>query len=136
MTAGCFAFPSYVKPVWERLTVYPDISAFVTVTLQTAVFPPSVVLAVIFAVPSPTAVTFPAESTLATDALLLDQATDLSRASEGLTAADSCFVSPIFREAVAGLTLTPVTFFVEKLRATFTLSVPIVPVRLPLCTPL
>ena len=44
---------------------------FFTVMVQVAVFDPSSVFTVIFAVPAPLAVTFPAPSTVATDGLLL-----------------------------------------------------------------
>ena len=118
------------------VTVKPEMVSLVTVRRHIAFFPPSVVVTVMSAVPSVTAVTFPAESTFATAVLLLVHATDLSRASVGLTVAVSCFVSPGFIAAVDALRLTPVTLLAGNSRTTVTFSVPIVPVRLPPFTPL
>ena len=56
--------------------------------------PPSVVVTVIVAVPAAFAVTTPEDETAATEVLLEDQVTDLSVALDGVTVADSVWVSP------------------------------------------
>ena len=60
-----------------------------TVTVQVAVLPPSVVVTVIVAVPAFFAVTTPEVETAATVVLLDDQVTDLSDAFDGFTVAVS-----------------------------------------------
>ena len=76
--------------------VIPDASiAGVTVTLQTAVFPPAV--AVMFAVPSAAAVTVPSAATVATVSLSDFHVTVLSAAFSGSTAAVSFSVAPAAR---------------------------------------
>ena len=69
----------------------------VTVTAQSAVFLPSTVVTVIFAVPSATAVTLPFSSTVATDGLSLLQETLLLAASLGRIVAAKVCVSPTVR---------------------------------------
>ena len=76
-------------------TPVTDTVAFVTVTVQAAVFPPSAVLTVIVAVPSPFAVIFPLLSTVATLVLLDDQLTDLFVAFDGETVAVRVAVLPV-----------------------------------------
>ena len=68
------------------------ISAVCTVTVQVAVLSPT--LAVMVAVPLPTAVTLPLASTVATEVLELDQVTLLSVAFSGSTVATSVEVPP------------------------------------------
>ena len=70
----------YIIQLFERV-------GSVTVTVQVAVFPPSLVLTVIVAVPEALAVTKPEEETVATEVLLEDQVTDLSVAFEGVIVA-------------------------------------------------
>ena len=68
----------------------------ITVTIQVAVrLVPSLVLAVMVAVPSPFAVTKPEELTVATEVLLLLQVTPLYAAMLGVIVAISVAVSPI-----------------------------------------
>jgi hypothetical protein len=88
-------FPSVkVKDVLFRLTPVTETAFSLTVTEQVAFLPPSLVVTVIVAVPAALAVTKPAEDTVATVVLLEDQVTDLSVALEGVTVADSVWVSP------------------------------------------
>ena len=62
------------------------------------------------AVPSPTASTFPeSPPTVTTDVLLLVHFTTLKEASDGLTVAVSCPVSPIFKDIDVLSRLMPVT---------------------------
>jgi hypothetical protein len=85
-----------------------------TVTEHVAVFPPSSVVAVIFAEPTPMPVTLPFESTVATPVLELDQDTFLFAAFSGRTVAVKEEVSPIFNvidslSKLTELTLTGLT---------------------------
>ena len=108
-----------------RLTPVTETLAAVTVTVQVAVLPPSLVLTVIVAVPAAFAVTTPEEETVATDALLEDQVTDLSVAFEGVIVADKVCVSPTVMDMDVLLRLTPVT---ETLAAvTVTVQVAVLP---------
>ena len=66
-------------------------------------------LAVIVAVPSPFAVTNPLESTVAMIEDELVHVTVLFVAVLGLIVADNCLVSPTFKEALVGETVTEVT---------------------------
>ncbi|MPM66853.1 hypothetical protein SDC9_113765 [bioreactor metagenome] len=84
-------------------------TAFLTVTAQVAVFPPSVVVTVMVAVPGATAVTRPFASTVATLSLSLRHVTAFSVAPAGATVAISVFVSPATRAAVVSFSVTPVT---------------------------
>jgi len=75
-----------------------DVTGFTTVTAHLAVFLPSLVVTVIVAVPTFTAVTLPFESTVAISVLLLFQVTALFVASAGETVATSvavCLVSSL-----------------------------------------
>ncbi len=84
-----------------------------TVTSQAAEIPlPSAAVAVITAVPLPTAVTVPSVETVATAALLLDQVTDLSSASEGSTVVVRATKSPGFMDRLELLRLIDVTFLI------------------------
>ena len=77
------------------VTEVASTTAGLTVTAQAAVrLLPSLVVAVIVAVPGATAVTRPFASTVATPSLLLVQVTVWSVASSGNTVAASCRVSP------------------------------------------
>ena len=80
-----------------------------TVMVQLAVFPPSLVLAVMVAVPVFTAVTLPCESTVATEALLEDQETPLFVALLGETVAVSESFEPAVSVALARESPMPVT---------------------------
>lgn len=80
-----------------------------TVTTQAAFLPPSLVVAVIVAVPADLAVTKPEEETVATEVLLDDQVTDLFVALEGVTVAVSVWVSPTVMDRDVSLRVTPVT---------------------------
>ena len=91
----------------SRVTWVTAMTLALTVTVQVAVFPPSVVLTVMVAVPAFTAVTLPLWSTVATAGAEEDQVTDV--ASPGDTVAESDWLSPSVRVMEEGLTLTPVT---------------------------
>ena len=94
-----------LPPVSKTLYV-----AGLTVTEQLAFFVLSELLvAVMFAVPAPTAVTRPFGSTVATLVSSLDHVTDLSVAPSGLTVAVSVSVSPTVNVVVVLLRDTPVT---------------------------
>jgi hypothetical protein len=80
-----------------------------TVTAHVAVLRPSCVVAVIAAAPAATAFTTPVAVTVATPALLLDQATALFAASGGWTAADSAACAPTLRDSAALSSDTPET---------------------------
>lgn len=73
-----------------------DGSAFFisTLTVKSAVAPPSTTVAVIVAVPFPTAVTTPFSSTFATDVSLDVHLICLFDALAGVMSTVSCFVSP------------------------------------------
>jgi len=77
-----------------------------TTIAQVAVLPPSAVVAVIVALPEPTAVTRPVLETVATLWSELDQRTDLFVASEGLIVAVSWELSPAERLMIAWARLT------------------------------
>jgi hypothetical protein len=83
------------------------VSAPMTVTLHSPFFPSAV--AVIVAVPSPTAVTRPEGLTEATDCFEEDQVTSFFVAVEGVTWALSWTVSPIPNSLEEGLTETDST---------------------------
>ena len=95
-----------------RLTPVTETFAAWTVTVQVAVFDPSVVVTVIVAVPAAFAVTTPLEDTDATEVLLEDHVTDLSVALDGNTVAVKVSVSPTVmeRELLFRLTLVTDTF--------------------------
>lgn len=80
-----------------------------TVTAQVLVKEPSTVVAVTVEVPCATAVTTPAELTVATAGLLDAHVTEVLVASAGATVAVSVLVFPIWRLIVAWLSVTPVT---------------------------
>ena len=96
-----------VRLDWFRLT--PVTAIGFTVTEQVAVFFPSSVVAVMTAVPTFTADTFPFESTVATLELELDQVTFLLVAFEGVTVAVNLSVPPINRDNDVLFNDTPVT---------------------------
>ena len=79
---------------------------FCTVIVADALFPASTVVAVITAVPDAMPVTRPSDETVATEALLLCQVTDLLLALAGRTVAVSCIVLPLYMVADAGVTVT------------------------------
>ncbi|MDR3601346.1 MAG: hypothetical protein P4L49_12840 [Desulfosporosinus sp.] len=81
----------------------------VTVIVQFAVNRPSWVVTITTAVPAATAVTTPDVETVATDVLLVDQATFLLVALEGCTVATSGSVCPIPMVVVDLFKVTPVT---------------------------
>ena len=87
----------------------PDTFGASTVSLQTAVKPPSAVFTVIFAVPTLSVLMLPLESTVATFLLLLVHVTDLLPASVGFTVAVSLALSPRFRVSVDLSSVTPET---------------------------
>ena len=80
-----------------------------TVTVQVAVLPPSVVVTVIVAVPAFFAVTTPSEDTVATVVLFDDQVTDLLEAFDGFTVAVSAWVSPSVKVSKVLSSITLVT---------------------------
>ena len=98
-----------VSVFWERVTEETGIVLFVTVTAQVAVLFPSLVVTVIVAVPSLTAVTSPSALTVATDSSDEDQLTTLSVALSGLTVAVRVVFPPSTRERVVFESSTPVT---------------------------
>jgi hypothetical protein len=85
----------------------------ITVTVQVAVCPPSLVVTVIVAVPGDTAVTLPFPSTVATDPFDDDHVTVLSVASAGDTVAVRVRVAPSVRDIELLLRVTPVTSTAE-----------------------
>ena len=86
------------------------VTGCVTVIVQELLFPlPSFAVAVMDAVPFPTARTVPLESTVATLVLLLLQVTLLLLASHGLTTAPRDMEPPLFMDALALFILSPVT---------------------------
>jgi hypothetical protein len=97
------------RAVLSRLTPVTETVAAKTLTEHVAVFPPSLVVTVIFAVPATLAVTIPAEDTVATAVLLDDQVTDLSVALDGETVAVNEYVSPSVSVNEVLSRLTPVT---------------------------
>ena len=83
--------------------------ALFTVTVHVAYFVPSATdVAVIVAVPSPMALTFPFSSTVATESLSDFHVTDLSLPSVS-TVAVSFWLSPASNVTASGETVTPVT---------------------------
>ena len=104
---ACVSPTVMVRDVWFRLT--PVTAIGFTVTEQVAFLPPSSVVAVITAVPSLTAETFPFESTVAMFVLELDHDTFLFVALEGETVAVSFSVPPISNDMVVLFKLMPVT---------------------------
>ena len=92
-----------------RLIPVTGITFALTVTVQVAVLPPSLVLTVIVAVPGDFAVTTPEEETAAIEVLFDDQVTDLSVAFEGLTVAVSVSESPSVIVRLVVFKLIPVT---------------------------
>lgn len=96
------------EEVFRDTPVTETVEAF-TVTEQVAVLPPSVVLAVIVAVPAFFAVTSPSEDTVATEVLLDVHVTSLLDALEGLTVAVNHVVSPTVMERLEGESVTLVT---------------------------
>ena len=100
------------KLVGVTLTPVTATTRVETVTSLLAVKPPSDVVAVMVAVPSPCAVTTPLELTVATVASLVLQLTLLLVALLGVTVAESVPVSPVFSDKLVGATLTPVTAIV------------------------
>lgn len=73
---------------------------FVTFMVQVAVNPPSLVVAVITALPSPTAVTLPSLLTFATFGLLLVQLTEVTSAVAGFTVAVNFSLFPLSKLSV------------------------------------
>ena len=100
-----------LAPTWSvrlsLLNVTEVTGTGLTVTVQVADFPPAV--AVMVAEPMATAVTFPLESTVALDVLLLVQVTVLSSALSGLTVAVSVSLAPISRVSSVLLRVTEAT---------------------------
>ena len=80
-----------------------------TITSQKAVFPPSIVVTAIKAIPSLTALTFPSSSTVAIALSSLLHVTSLTVALSGVTVAIRVCVSPTFKVIDSLLRLTPVT---------------------------
>ena len=99
------------SPPFLRLSTltYLSTTGAITVTVHVAVLLPSSVVTVIVAVPAAIAVTIPLSLTVATLGSLLLHVTALFVASEGVTVAVSCTVSPISSVFSVGSTLTPVT---------------------------
>ncbi len=79
-----------------------------TVTAQVAVYPPSLVVAVIVAVPAATPVTTPF-ATVATPELFVLQVIPVLEAFAGKIVAVRVFLAPLFMLAELELRLTPVT---------------------------
>ena len=95
-----------------------------TVTAQVAVWPPSVVLTVMVALPFATAVTTPFASTLATPSSLEVQLTVWFVAVAGCTVAVRLPVPPGFSVRVVGATLTDVTGTVTVSAASSDVTLP------------
>jgi hypothetical protein len=97
-----------IAPLWPPIEI--EGVALTTVAAQLAVLPPSEVVTVMVADPAATGETTPLALTVATEALLVDQVTLSSVASEGLTVAVRAPVAPpTARLRLVGLRLTPVT---------------------------
>ena len=103
------SLPPTFMLVLVLLKVIP-VTGWVTVTLQLALLPlPSFAVTVIVAVPGPTAVTLPFESTAATDVLEDFHVTALLLALLGLTVTVKVSVAPVFRLRLVLFTEIPVT---------------------------
>ena len=94
--------------LFKLIPVTGTVAAF-TVTEHVAVLKPSFVVTVIVVVPTALAVTTPEDDTVATDALLEDQVTDLSVAFDGVTVAVNAWVSPTVIVSDVLFKLIPVT---------------------------
>ena len=103
-----------------RLTPVTGIGS--TVIVQSAVMPPSMVVAVIIAVPTATAVTSPVSETVAVFVSLLVQVTSLFVALSGSTVAISCSVPPTTRDMLDLIRVTPVTAMSASVPVTVTLQ--------------
>lgn len=112
----CVSPTVMVRLVWFRLTPVTVIGF--TVTEHVAVFPPSSVVAVMTAVPTFTADTFPLESTVATLELELVHVTFLFVAFDGVTVAVNLSVPPISKDSDVLFNETPVTAIVLALTVT------------------
>jgi hypothetical protein len=113
-----------VSDVMLRETLVAFTTAFVTVTVQVAFFLlPSFVVQVMVAFPTPTAVTFPLESTFATLVLLDFQVTFLFVVVTGFTVFVSVDVLPTVSDNVVLFSETPVAF----ITGTVTLQVAFLP---------
>lgn len=99
----------FVKDSVCLFKVTLDTSIALTETVHCAVLPPSSVVTVIVAVPTPCAVTCPLASTDATDVLLLLQETFLLPALSGLTVATSVSVCPGSKESSVLFSVTEET---------------------------
>jgi hypothetical protein len=109
----CVALTSREAEVGDTVTPVTATDEVVTLIAEVAVFPPSLVLTVIVAVPTALAVTSPVELTVAI-VELLDQVTVLLVAFVGNTVAVSCCVLLIaVIVAEVGDTVTPVTTILE-----------------------
>lgn len=86
--------------------------------------PPSAVVTVIVTVPAATAVTKPAELTVAIAVLLDDQLTDLLEALPGAIVAVSCCVAATDNDVLVGLIVTPVTATVVTVTAQMAVLLP------------
>ena len=85
--------------VLSKVTPVTAIIGFVTLIVHLAVLPPSFVVAVITAWPSPTAFTRPLPSTVAIFLSDVDHPTVLSLAFSGVTVAFRAIDSPMFKDA-------------------------------------
>lgn len=114
----------YVSPavndndVGETETPVTATVAFVTVTVQVAVLPPSSVRTVIVAEPAAFAVTTPLDETVATVVLLDDHVTALLVALDGDTVAVRVPVVPAIKDILVLFRETPVTGTVPALTVT------------------
>jgi hypothetical protein len=98
-----------VAVVGLKDTLVTEMLAGFTITIQVSVLFPSVVVTMIFAEPSETAVTKPLPFTVAKAVLLLFQFTFLFVAESGKTVANNVSVSPIDKVTVFLLSETLVT---------------------------
>jgi len=110
VAVSCEVSPAY-RLTLLLLSVMPEAFLGVTVTIQLADrLLPSVVVAVIVAVSTATAVTIPFSSTVATEVLLLDQVTALLAASVGMIVAVSWEDVPASMLMLLLLSAMPVAF--------------------------
>ena len=93
----------------SRVTLVTETNFAWTVTVHRADLPPSSVVAVIKAVPTATAVTFPWSSMVATEGLSDFQATVLTDAFDGETIAVNLLVSPSVKVSEDGVSVTDST---------------------------
>ena len=105
----CVSPTIMLRDVLFRLTPVTEIVCALTVTVQVAFLPPSLVVTVIVVEPAAFAVTTPEDVTVATDVLLEDQVTALFVALEGVTVATKVSDEPSYNDMLVLFNEIPVT---------------------------